>query len=321
MILKKPLRISHFFLSLIAFLLLGLTSCAPTDSSNAPAKYNFIDPQGLIPQELKEQALQYFEAHQNETLNKHDFTIVAFSSTGEKINYQVDMQTGLVLISTEDLSDQQMQDDGLIYTATTQLNETETGGSSNLAEVSPLWESQRPEDGAQWTRFVMETVRKEGGNLIAGSQDVVSFCPTYNQLSSQRKLNFWTYLISAMTQYESGFKPSLRYRESSMGNDPVTGQHVYSEGLLQLSYQDRNPYPFCDEFDWQADRHLAPTDPRKTIFDPYKNLRCGIKILNLVVGRNKLISFNGHYWSVLKPRNSSKRAIQALTNKIPFCQK
>jgi hypothetical protein len=81
-------------------------------------------------------------------------------------------------------------------------------------------------------------------------------------------------------------------------------------------------YPFCNEFDWSVDRYLSVSDPKKTIFDPYKNLKCGIRILNQIVGNKKLISFSsGHYWAVLKPTSGSQPKIKALTNNLPFCQR
>ena len=107
-----------------------------------------------------------------------------------------------------------------------------------------------------------------------------------------------------------------------MGTDPVTHQHVYSEGLLQLSYQDSLNYSFCNEFDWKKDRHLSPGDPRKTILDPFKNLSCGIQILNRLVQRHQLVAFgSGNYWSTLMPNGYGKvRSIKALTHQIAFCR-
>jgi hypothetical protein len=326
MIVKNFLRLSVLIASAVSLL---NSACAPPQensslNSQLQSRYSYVDPQGLIPVEIREQALTYFDSHQSETTNRTDFSIVSLSrSSGEKTIYHLNMQTGAVEATT-DSSAEVLDNDSLIYTVLTGIDPQAARGSQRTlrsAEVPPLWEAERPQDGADWTEFTLAILQSNGSNLLAGSKDISSFCPTYQTLSLNRKLNFWAYLISAVTQYESGFKPTTRFREAGMGQDPITGQHVHSEGLLQLSYQDRNPYPFCNEFDWSVDRNLAPTDPKKTIFDPHKNLRCGIRILNQLVGDTGFISFKGHYWSTLKPRNSSMRAIQALTNKISFCQK
>lgn len=160
--------------------------------------------------------------------------------------------------------------------------------------------------------------------MVAGTEDVESFCPTYYTLSYDQRVNFWAYLISAMTKYESAFNPLSRYKETTMGTDPITGQAVYSEGLLQLSYQDSRNYSFCDEFDWSVDSKLSPTDPRKSILDPYKNLKCGIQILNHQVMRKNLIGVgSGAYWAVIKSNSSYNKIaqIKGLTTQIPFCKK
>lgn len=193
--------------------------------------------------------------------------------------------------------------------------------SESDKEVPLLWEIKKPETRA-WTLHVYSLIQDYGADLMQGASDVESFCPMYYRLNTERRINFWAYLVSAMVKYESNFNPVARMHETTMGTDPITGQPVYSEGLMQLSYQDVRPYPFCDEFDWSVDRHLSPTDPRKTILDPYKNLRCGVRILNRMIGRyNKITTTKGQYWAVIKPNSKYNKisSIRALTKSVPFC--
>jgi hypothetical protein len=190
------------------------------------------------------------------------------------------------------------------------------------AEVPVLWE-QRAKSGRKWTVHAFSIIEKYGANLMLGSSDMKSFCPTYFSLSPNQKVNFWAYLISSMVKYESNFDPTMRYVESTMGTDPITGKQIVSEGLLQLSYQDVLAYPYCNEFDWEYDRRLPANDPKKTILNPYKNLTCGIRILNQQVKRYDLIAVDrGAYWAVLKPSSKYTKLpqIKALTNAVPFCQ-
>ncbi len=190
-------------------------------------------------------------------------------------------------------------------------------------QVAALWETAQPKAGKAWTDHAFQVVQTYGASLKAGPQDVTTFCPSYYSLSEEQKVSFWVYFVSAITKYESGFDPLSRMREPGLGTDPVTGQHVSSEVLLQLSYQDSRNYSFCNVLDWNADRHLSPNDPRKTILDPFKNLSCGIRILDRQVQRHHLIAFGtGNYWSTLKPNGSHGQvaAIKALTHQILFCR-
>ncbi len=190
----------------------------------------------------------------------------------------------------------------------------------HVVEFAPLWEAARGAEGRRWTLYTYDMLQTYGQSLIAGAGDMPNFCPSYQRLTDNQKINVWAYLISAVAKYESNFDPTSRYHESTMGNDGVTGQPVYSEGLLQLSYQDVQGYSFCNEFNWKLDQNLNPDDPSKTILDPFKNLKCGVRILNKIVARHGQIAFNsGHYWSTLQPKNQPEHNIEALVNRIPFC--
>jgi hypothetical protein len=184
-----------------------------------------------------------------------------------------------------------------------------------------LWESVRT-DGKKWSAHVFNLIQQQTPNLIQGAADMATFCPRYPQLTTIERVNFWGLLVSAMAKYESGFDPTNRMHETTMGTDPVTGRPVYSEGLLQLSYQDSRAYPFCDEFNWSVDKNLQPTNPNKTILDPYKNLTCGMKILaQQIKNRNRITLTSGVYWSVIKVggKYSKIAQIAALTKKMPGC--
>jgi hypothetical protein len=162
-----------------------------------------------------------------------------------------------------------------------------------------------------------------GDALFDGARDIESFCPSYARLGREERADAWALIISATAKFESDFQTTRRYREATMGVDPVTGQHVYSEGLLQLSYQDVEAHPQCDEFDWAQDRLLGPLDPRKTIFDPGKNLRCGVRILNRQILTSGLIAHATGYWSTLRPSNrySKLPQIQAMVRETKLCRR
>lgn len=193
---------------------------------------------------------------------------------------------------------------------------------SSSSKYPLLWEAKSASNKA-WSEFVYKVIREELANkLMAGTSDIEQFCPRYHTLDNEQRVNFWGLLISAMTKYESNFNPLSRMQETTMGTDPVTKKPVYSEGLLQLSYQDTQWATYC-KIDWQKDKNLSPTDPKKTILDPYINLDCGLKIFaNLVYKKNAIGVKSGAYWAVIIPggKYTKLAEIQALTKKMTGCQ-
>lgn len=187
--------------------------------------------------------------------------------------------------------------------------------------INLLWEPAHPE-GESWTDFILPLIENElGSSFLQGSDDMNEFCPNYNKFDNHQRAIFWGYLISAMTKYESSFNPTSRMSEPSLGTDRVTKTTVYSEGLLQLSYQDAGWIPTC-EISWEKDKHLAANDPKKTILNPQINLNCGIRILaNQIATRKRISLSSGAYWAVLIPGRAALTNIKNLTRNMPGCSK
>ncbi len=172
--------------------------------------------------------------------------------------------------------------------------------------LSLSWGPSRQE----WSDHIK--VELESGKMgdIASAKDWPELCPRFNLLVDSEKMRVIGELIVGMSFYESGWNPTLRFKEPGLGNDKVTGQPLYSEGLLQLSYQDSRWHSQC-QFNWAVDRKLDVKDPRKTIFDPKRNLTCGLRILQKQVNRwGKLMVDRGAYWSVIKPKHRNNRIPQ-----------
>lgn len=183
------------------------------------------------------------------------------------------------------------------------------------------WERPRYPERTKWSLHVFLIIESQL-NKFNQASDANRFCPNYKNLNSLQKINFWGQLVAGITYYESGWNPLARYHESTMGIDPVTKKPVYSEGLMQLSYQDTQWAKFC-EFYWDIDRYLSPTDPKKTIFDPFRNLGCGITILANQIQRKKAIVLSsGVYWSVIKENGRYQKIskIADIVKKHSYCQ-
>jgi hypothetical protein len=211
-------------------------------------------------------------------------------------------------------------------------NLQDSGASNNSSNITPTpspavttfvasWEKSDSKRRT-WSDIVRQIIESKAEDLYKGPTDVASFCPMYDRLGKQDRLNFWAEFISAVSKFESSWKATTRYTETTMGTDPVTGSQVVSEGLLQLSYQDVEWATFC-EFDWANDNKLYPalTDARRSILDPYKNLSCGLQILNRQVKKKGAIALSsGVYWSVLRLGGNRLPEIQAMTNALSFCK-
>lgn len=188
--------------------------------------------------------------------------------------------------------------------------------------VSPLWEAANSKSKT-WTTYGAQVIDELGDDMLIGARDIETFCPRYYKLNRNNKINAWLFLVSAIVKYESNFVPNDRFEEKDLGLDKITNLPVYSEGLLSLSYQDVLKFPFCDEFDWSRDKKLSPKDPKKTILNPLKNLKCGIQILNYQIRKYQEVAVDDDpYWAVIMPSNVHNKLakIRALTNAISICK-
>ena len=134
-------------------------------------------------------------------------------------------------------------------------------------------------------------------------RDVRLLCPHFFQLSNVDKRTFWAYFFQALAGAEAGLNPSAnvpRVESVVSKNDTISNKVMGTEGLLQLTYEDRRRYG-CD-FDWKADKEFGANNPERTILRPKNNLLCGIKILKkqLIDQRKPLLSPTS-YWSTLRP--------------------
>ena len=134
-------------------------------------------------------------------------------------------------------------------------------------------------------------------------RDVQRFCPRFYRMSGTNKREFWAYFFQALAAAEAGLNPraNVRHTEPQVAvRDPVTGEMVHSEGLLQLAYEDARRYG-CN-FNWRRDRELGAHDPARTILNPINNLKCGIKILShQIIWQHKPLFSPTGYWSTLHP--------------------
>ena len=159
------------------------------------------------------------------------------------------------------------------------------------------WDGRNSQSG-RWTAHVMTELAGIGRALLGSiPADIGSFSLSYPGWTAEIRAQFWTFLISAICEFESDFNPSETYTES-FGD--ARGQPVVSMGLLQISFESANGHRY--------DCRLARPDD---LLDPLINLTCGIKILQaLVIGDGVVSRVVGskyfgasRYWSTLRPNH------------------
>lgn len=183
-----------------------------------------------------------------------------------------------------------------------------------------MWEAKNPKR-VKWSEHTFQQIYRNF-DAFDNVKDMDLFCPNYYNLNRDQKVNVWGQLIAAMSWYESGHNPKARVAEPSLGIDPVTNEVVKAEGLMQLGYADTMWHSYCD-FDWVQDRQFEESDSRKTTFDPYINLKCGIGILARQIEKHgKIVINRGAYWAVIKDghRNSRIYGIQKIISQYDMCK-
>lgn len=191
-------------------------------------------------------------------------------------------------------------------------------------KLLPLsWESKIPQ-GKEFSRLLYKAILENAPEILElnSAEDTDVYCSKYKALTKTQRLNFWGEFFVNLALHESGWHQTARSVERTMGIDPVTHMQIASEGLLQISYQDQKSYNINCDFDWKKDKNYSVKDMRKTIFDPYLNLRCGVKIFALQLKSQRLIAVEKNvYWAVIRKHGiySKISEISKTTQSLPFC--
>ncbi|MCE3011180.1 MAG: hypothetical protein LW875_11280 [Proteobacteria bacterium] len=193
--------------------------------------------------------------------------------------------------------------------------------STDYSAYSSLsWEQTAP-NARSWSLHVFEAIDRHGEDLIFGSEDVLSFCPLYYSLNRKERIEFWGFLFSVISKYESNHNPAARTLEENR-RDAISGGPLYSEGLLMLSYQDQQIVPEC-QFDHQTDQRLAVTDLRRSILQPKNNLECGVRIMARQLKKyDRIVIGNGAHWGVIQSNSRVQKILEIIssTRKFSSCQ-
>lgn len=169
--------------------------------------------------------------------------------------------------------------------------------------------------GSEYTEYVKEGLLLYGDNLLSRDIDVdhADFCPRYNRLRKNQRIQFWVMFISSIAEHESAFRTNAKYREKN-------GR--YSRGLLQFGFRSTRGYGCGFRNQYELNK------------DPERNLHCGVRVIDNWVSKDRVIinretrRWRGaaRYWSVLRfniwPRKKRNRllGIKRNTNALSFCK-
>lgn len=181
------------------------------------------------------------------------------------------------------------------------------------ANIRGFWDD-RAKHGRLWTRFTITALKNHGRSLYLSKapSDITDYCPRYRSLDENGRIDFWVKLISAIAAAESSYNPRDWYPEDMRDEN---GNAVISRGLLQISMASSRGYG-------------CGMNSSEDLYDPQRNLECGVKILNRWIPRDGVVATRrntlwlgaARYWSTLRPYNRSSAKIRALMRKSENCR-
>lgn len=171
------------------------------------------------------------------------------------------------------------------------------------------WESTSKPERYAWSAATLDMVSNYFDGLNPAN-DIEFFCPPYDSLSRDQKVNAWAGLFAAMAYYESSWNPASASVDVGVEGDLDT----YSVGLLQMSVVDQANYGFQFGYDYNDLKTAIP------------NLHLGIAIMAKQIQKKGKILIpkgeTGVYWAVLRPGGTYDKSAQiaTMTKKLSFCK-
>ena len=166
---------------------------------------------------------------------------------------------------------------------------------------------------ASWTKVLIEEIEKSAMVDVLPT-DYKEYCPAFKNLTKSDKVQVYAELMVLMAKKESSWNPAAKYLESFKDRH---GKRILSSGLFQISLGSANGYKGVCAFKEQDE-----------LFDPIKNLKCSVRILDRWVVRDKVFgskvsgSWRGgaRYWSVMRQGSSSNKYIKSRLSGSKLCR-
>lgn len=181
-----------------------------------------------------------------------------------------------------------------------------------------LWEN-RNNGASAWTAFARATVASTPLAVWDSVQDLGDRCSSYPRMSAEQKMDFWGYVLSVVSQLESG-NTTLTLRPVQGRTDSVTGRPMVRTGLFLLTYEDSVTYPEC-RLDFEADRRYGARDPRRTLISWRNQIECAHAILVRQIQDTGQLTPATSFWRSLsngRPGNQMTR-VKDLLSRYHLC--
>lgn len=195
-------------------------------------------------------------------------------------------------------------------------NPTNPANQEQEEMIFELHEQWNPE----YTEIFLQYFEADPEILELITPDIINVCPNYERFNLDRQKQYLIYFFHALAIVESDLNQYNVTREPMLGKDKVTGKHLFSEGLFQLSYQDAVIHK-CN-FNWGSDKHLDSHHPEKTIFNPRNQITCALKIFKTQLIKTKQIfAKRPFYWAPLTSKEKKKpfKALKNILNQAAPC--
>jgi hypothetical protein len=162
-----------------------------------------------------------------------------------------------------------------------------------------------------WTAAAHQALDAEAAGLLAATPgDIDAFCPGYRSADAAGRRAFYVLFLSEIARIESNFDPAARRLDPAAGSR----RNNVNTGLLQIS-QERANANGCGIVD------------QRQLEDGATNVRCGVRILADLVGRDGVLTGYQRGWKgaarTWAPLRDTARIaqVQAATNAAPYCRR
>jgi len=169
------------------------------------------------------------------------------------------------------------------------------------------WEQDHPERAA-WSKALQDLLTAKRSSF-AKAKDAKFFCPPFQFLSDDQKLQVWSEIIVWTAFFESSWNPTEA--DVDVGSDD--DRDTWSIGLMQMSVVDQESYGFPFGFSYDD------------LLKPAPNLQLAVAIMAKQIEKKGVIVLtkpdSSVYWATLfvGGRYDESDSIAAHVKKLSFC--
>lgn len=168
--------------------------------------------------------------------------------------------------------------------------------------VAPRARAQDAAAQNAWQDQVRSAVESDQRLASFAPTDAAAFCPSFTSLDESGRRAFWTNLLTAMAQQESGGDPT-KVKWSLF--DSSVNRPAFRRGLFQISIEAAHSHRYaCDVSSGELSTASA-------------NIACALTVLETEVSASNSIGGAGRYWPSLRHQDSRAQIASAVSAAAP----